>query len=91
MLRLSFLCVLYLLLWACPAARAQSPAPKHEMRGIWVATVINLDWPVRGASPQAQQAALRAMFDRLKASGINAVFFQVRSESDAMYTSTIEP
>lgn len=91
MLRLSFLCVLYLLLWACPAARAQSPAPKYEMRGIWVATVINLDWPVRGASPQAQQAALRAMFDRLKASGINAVFFQVRSESDAMYASTIEP
>ena len=91
MLRLSSLCLLCLLLGASPLALAQPPAPKYEMRGVWVATVINLDWPVRGASPQGQQDALRTMFDRLKAAGINAVFFQVRSESDAMYASTLEP
>ena len=31
------------------------------------------------------------MLDRLQASGINAVLFQVRSEGDAMYPSEIEP
>ncbi len=31
------------------------------------------------------------MLDRLKDAGINAVFFQVRSECDAMYDSAIEP
>ena len=31
------------------------------------------------------------MLDRLEAAGINAVFFQVRSEADAMYDSPLEP
>ncbi len=72
-----------------PQATAQNP--KHEMRGIWVATVVNLDWPVRGASPAAQQQALLTMFDKLQKAGFNAVFFQIRSESDAMYPSPTEP
>ncbi len=71
---------------------AQSPTPpKYEMRGVWVATVVNLDWPVKGASPSSQQQALRTMFDKLQQTGINTIFFQIRSESDAMYTSTLEP
>ncbi|MBV6427646.1 MAG: hypothetical protein KIPDCIKN_02168 [Haliscomenobacter sp.] len=74
------------------ALSAQSPAsPKYEMRGVWVATVVNLDWPVRGASPSSQQQALRTMFDKLQQTGINTIFFQIRSESDAMYASTLEP
>ncbi|MFM8450300.1 MAG: glycoside hydrolase family 10 protein, partial [Haliscomenobacter sp.] len=86
MLRPIILCAL---LCAYLAAYAQSP--KYEMRGVWVATVVNLDWPVRGASPASQQQALRQLFDRLRAAGINAVFFQVRSESDAFYDSPKEP
>ena len=69
------------------------PAPKHEFRGAWIATVINLDWPgSRGTFVSNQQKAqLTIMLDRLKEAGINAVFFQVRSESDAMYESPYEP
>ncbi len=74
-----------------PVALAQAPAPRYEFRGVWIATVFNLDWPVRGSPPEQQKAALIQMLDRLKESGINAVFFQVRSESDAMYESAIEP
>lgn len=79
----------FLVFAVSPQATAQNP--KHEMRGIWVATVVNLDWPVRGASPTAQQQALLTMFDKLQKAGFNAVFFQIRSESDAMYPSPTEP
>lgn len=75
----------------CMSLTAYAQSPKYEMRGVWVATVVNLDWPVRGASPASQQQALRQLFDRLQRAGINAVFFQVRSESDAFYDSPKEP
>ncbi len=68
-----------------------SPPPKYEFRGAWIATVINLDWPTRSASSSFQQTQLRSIMAGLKAAGINAVFFQVRSEADAMYQSDIEP
>ncbi len=80
--------VVVLLALLVAAAEAQ---PKYELRAAWIATVINLDWPDRDAHPVAQQSALVQMLDKLKAAGINAVFFQVRSEADAMYDSGLEP
>ncbi|WP_210490588.1 glycoside hydrolase family 10 protein [Rufibacter aurantiacus] len=65
--------------------------PNREFRGVWVATVANLDWPVRGASPESQKAALRAMFDKIKEANLNVVFFQIRTECDAFYRSSKEP
>ena len=66
--------------------------PKYEMRGAWIATVINLDWPAsRNQNPIEQQIDLRNMIESLHQSGINTVFFQVRSEADAMYQSNFEP
>jgi uncharacterized lipoprotein YddW (UPF0748 family) len=69
----------------------QGAPPKHELRGAWIATVLNLDWPARGAAPASQQAALVQMLDGLKAAGINAVFFQIRAEADAFYASSLVP
>ena len=65
--------------------------PKYEFRGAWIATVANLDWPNRFDHPSTQQTTLLQMLDKLQAAGINAVFFQVRSEADAMYDSSLEP
>ncbi len=65
--------------------------PKEEFRGVWLTTVWGLDWPNRNDSPATQQTALEDMLNRLKAAGINAVFFQVRSTADAFYDSDIEP
>ncbi|MGE5679412.1 MAG: glycoside hydrolase family 10 protein [Bacillota bacterium] len=65
---------------------------KREFRGAWVATVANIDWPMdRNATPGAQIADLVSTMDKLKAAGINAVIFQVRTECDALYKSSIEP
>jgi uncharacterized lipoprotein YddW (UPF0748 family) len=76
--------------WGCLSAQSPSTL-KYEFRGAWISTVINLDWPTRGASTTVQQAELLKLLDDLKRSGMNVVFFQVRSESDAMYSSKLEP
>lgn len=62
------------------------------MRGAWLSTVYGLDWPTQPVqSTASQKAQLVAIFDNLKRVGINAVFFQIRSEADAMYDSQNEP
>lgn len=66
-------------------------SPNREFRGVWVATVSNLDWPQQGASAESQKAALRALFDKIKEANLNAVFLQVRTECDAFYNSSKEP
>ena len=59
--------------------RAQE-LPNREFRGVWVATVSNLDWPQQGASAESQKAALRTLFDKIKEANLNVVFLQVRTE-----------
>jgi uncharacterized lipoprotein YddW (UPF0748 family) len=65
--------------------------PKRELRGAWIATYANIDWPNRTQTPTAQRAALISILDHHKATGINAVYIQIRSQCDAMYPSSIEP
>ncbi|MCB2206046.1 family 10 glycosylhydrolase [bacterium] len=83
--------VLLLLLPAAAALHAQQA--RRELRGAWVTTLLGLDWPassLRG-NPEAQQQALREIFDDLQSQHFNAVFFQVRSRGNAMYRSALEP
>jgi uncharacterized lipoprotein YddW (UPF0748 family) len=86
---------------AGPAGAAQSayvasdltpPASTREFRGLWVATVANLDWPSQPGLPVAQQQAeLIAIFNTAARLNFNAVIFQVRPSADAFYASTNEP
>jgi uncharacterized lipoprotein YddW (UPF0748 family) len=71
---------------------AQEYYPKREFRGAWIATVGNIDWPSsRTASSYEQIADLKNQIEKLHEAGINVVIFQVRSECDAFYKSSIEP
>lgn len=84
---------LLLILCACClyfTAAAQSP-PKREFRGAWIATFGGIDWPNRNQSPATQRSALITILNHHQATGINAVFLQVRSQCDALYPSAIEP
>jgi uncharacterized lipoprotein YddW (UPF0748 family) len=64
----------------------------RELRGIWVTTVWNLDFPsTTGLSADALTAELEAVVDISAQSGFNALFFQVRPEGDALYVSDLEP
>ncbi|MEN9785281.1 MAG: hypothetical protein RLZZ299_545 [Pseudomonadota bacterium] len=65
---------------------------RREMRGIFVTSVWNIDWPARtGLSANQLTQSVGEMVDTLADAGINAIFLQVRPESDALYASSIEP
>lgn len=74
----------------CSALNAQNP-PKREFRGAWVATYFGIDWPNRNHTPQQQRDAFLTIVNHHLQTGITAMFVQVRSQSDAMYPSAIEP
>jgi uncharacterized lipoprotein YddW (UPF0748 family) len=66
--------------------------PKRDLRGVYLASISNLNWPTnRNATPDAQQAELVAILDKLQSNGYNTVFLQIRPECDALYKSSIEP
>ncbi|MFJ3823837.1 glycoside hydrolase family 10 protein [Streptomyces nodosus] len=75
---------------AAAAPRRRSTA--EEMRGTWLATVFNRDWPSRpGLTPAVQRSELRGLLDTAVRHGLNTVFFQARPSADALWPSTYEP
>src|SRR5690625_3310320 len=71
---------------------ASIPKTPREMRGVWVATVDNIDWPSKPGLPVEQQKAeLIGILDKAEKLNLNAVVFQIRPASDALYDSPIEP
>lgn len=91
--------ILFLLpLFTIANARAQTDtllrykiSPKREFRGVWIATVENIDWPKPKSTTDQQKQQLTAILDAHQRIGINAVFFQVRPAADAFYTKSTEP
>ncbi len=68
------------------------PTPVREFRAAWIATVANIDWPSKpGLSVVEQKTELLNLLDRAAQLKFNAVFFQVRTVSDAFYASPTEP
>jgi len=80
-------------LGAIAGAEDLRPAPpKRELRGFWVATVANIDWPnQRGEAPEQYRREYRRLLDAGQRAGLNAVFVQIRPASDAFYKSDLEP
>jgi uncharacterized lipoprotein YddW (UPF0748 family) len=77
-----------LYLWAAPV----SAAPRDEFRGVWVPTVLSLNYP---SQPTTDAESLRRdalrILDDAKDMGFNAVIFQVRPAADALYRSALFP
>ena len=74
------------------ASSVQSQETPSRMRGIWVATVANVDYPTKpSVSPEVLKAeadiAIRDCYDM----GMNAIFLQVRPAADALYASDYFP
>ncbi|GGD66888.1 family 10 glycosylhydrolase [Paenibacillus nasutitermitis] len=63
------------------------------LRGTWVSTVYNLDWPSAGSygNKVRQQDEFIKLLDELQDMGMNAVFVQVRPAADALYNSSLVP
>jgi uncharacterized lipoprotein YddW (UPF0748 family) len=74
--------------------RSLTPPPQiaREFRGVWVASVQNIDWPSQPGLPtQEQKDELLGILDRATALRLNAVILQVRPAADALYASPYEP
>ena len=71
------------------------PAPKHEVRAVWLTTISGLDWPKTQAknadSRERQKEELCQILDELQACRINTVVLQTRVRGSVIYPSDIEP
>lgn len=75
-------------------ASAQEKMPKvaREFRGMWIATVANIDFPsANNLTVEQQKAEIVNIMNLAQELKMNAVLFQVRSMGDAVYQSEIEP
>lgn len=66
--------------------------PKYEFRGVWVATVDNIDFPSsKTLGTEAQKAEFISLLEMHKRNGMNAMVVQIRPATDAFYPSQYEP
>lgn len=79
-------------IWTQTTTIQNQALSEPEMRGLWVATVNNIDWPsVAGLSVDSLKSEAQTILDRAKSIGLNTIFLQVRPSSDVIYHSAIEP
>ncbi|MDE5977118.1 MAG: family 10 glycosylhydrolase [Turicibacter sp.] len=69
---------------------------KDELRGVWITTVRNNDFPseevyANGFNLELFKTEFLTIIRRCKALKLNAIFFQVRPEGDAFYESGVNP
>ena len=71
---------------------ATASGVEEEMRGIWIATVNNINFPTKpGLSRDALARELDEIVTFSKENGFNTILFQVRPAADALYRSEIFP
>lgn len=79
---------------ASAAYDAVAEAPTREHRAVWFSPMLSSTWP-QGAITETNAAtkkkSLVNAMTKMCADGINAVYFHVRSNSDANYFSSYEP
>ncbi len=69
-----------------------SPDAKTELRGLWVATVLNLDYPSQpGTDSETLKSEAGKIIEYASDTGFNAIFLQVRPTADAFYKSSLFP
>ncbi|MFD4576853.1 glycoside hydrolase family 10 protein [Streptomyces sp. NPDC058417] len=74
------------------AAAGGEAAATGEMRGVWLATVANRDWPSRtGLTAAQQRSELLGWLDLAVRDRLNTVVVQVRPTADALWPSSYEP
>ena len=64
----------------------------YEIRGAWVATVSNIDFPqIRSTEAyEEHKNELKSIVENAKNLGLNTIYFQIRPNSDAFYKSKYE-
>jgi len=63
---------------------------KKEVRGVWMATVFELDWPQSVYDVNGQKEKYIDYLDKFVECNVNTVFVQIRPTADAFYNSPYE-
>jgi uncharacterized lipoprotein YddW (UPF0748 family) len=72
--------------------RGRGRGAQTALRGMWIASVANIDWPSQPTlTPRQAQAELTGLLDTAVGWRLNTVFLQVRPTADAMWPSPHEP
>ena len=91
-MRKALIIVLLPILTSCSVFKSHIPTPKHEFRGVWIATVVNIDWPKSSQDNIAKQKQdYLEILDFYKGLNFNAVIVQIRAAGDAFYPSQYAP
>lgn len=85
------ICSLFIAVYFLLFSFSLNAQPVSEFRGVWIATVANIDWPPPKATTEVQKAEFIRMLDLHKRNGMNAIIMQVRPAGDAFYPSPYEP
>ncbi|MFC4010608.1 glycoside hydrolase family 10 protein [Nonomuraea purpurea] len=73
-------------------AQAGYVPPLRQMRGMWIASVVNINWPSKpGLTADEQKAEFLAWLDVAVQRKLNSVFVQIRPTADAFWPSPFEP
>lgn len=66
--------------------------PQTEFRGVWIATVVNIDWPKNAKdNPEKQKTDFLEILDFYQNLNFNAAIVQIRTAGDAFYPSDYAP
>lgn len=89
LIRLAFSLIIYFITLPPNQSLAQA---RPEFRGVWIATVDNIDWPSQGNfNTDSQKTEFIHLLDMHQRNGLNALIVQVRPCTDAFYPSQYEP
>lgn len=71
---------------------APAEAAQEELRGFWIASVYNINYPSKpGLGTVQLKKELDMILDQAEKMHMNAIFFQVRPVADALYDSKLYP
>ncbi len=71
---------------------AHESQPNREFRGVWISTILNIDWPSSNTlTSEQQQKEFISLLEFHKSNGINAVIVQIRPAAESIYHSKYEP
>jgi uncharacterized lipoprotein YddW (UPF0748 family) len=66
--------------------------PKRQLRALWIASVVNIDWPSKTKLDEATlKAEYEGWLDLAERLNHNAVVVQIRPTADAFWPSPFEP
>lgn len=72
--------------------KCETQYPKREMRALWVATILNLDFPsTNNLSVSEQKQEFINLLDSMQHYNFNTIVMQVRPSGEVLYPSAYEP